>query len=166
MIERKSAGGSFATVGTVPFDTTAYHDGAVQAGTTYTYRVTAMKGTAHSSPTNEVDFTLSAMTSMDMGSPDMRMGSTMCHSAGCRAFASYCSTNACTCVALIADNPDPPCTGTMVTCTTDPCAGKTASCNHGTGRCQRQQPEGFSGQLLVRNARHAKFLEESINPAP
>lgn len=135
-IERKAAGGAFASVGTVPFDTTAYHDGTVQAGMTYTYRVMAMNASgATSSPTNEVDFTLSSMASMDMGSPDMSPGSSTCHQAGCRKFASYCSTNACTCIALIRDNPDPVCAGTMVTCTTDPCAGKTASCNHGTGQC-------------------------------
>ena len=131
MIERKTAGADFATVGSVPFDTTAYHDGTVTVGTLYTYRVRAMKGDVMSSPTNEVDFTAT------MSMPDMAMsaGSAACHTVGCRTFASYCSTNACTCIAVIKDNPDPTCTGTMVSCTTDPCAGKTATCNHGTGKC-------------------------------
>jgi hypothetical protein len=131
MIERKDAGASYAAIGTVPFDTVAYHDGTVEAGKTYTYRVTAMNGTAHSAPSNEVDFTAPMTASVDMATS----GSATCHSAGCRTFASYCSTNACTCIALIKDNPDPVCAGTMVTCAVDPCAGKTATCNHGTGQC-------------------------------
>jgi hypothetical protein len=130
MIERKEGGGSFATLGTVPFNTTAYHDGTVQAGTTYTYRVSAMRGTEHSAPSSEVEF-----TAMVTAPADMAMGSATCHSAGCRTFASYCSTNACTCIAIIKDNPDPVCAGTMVACVVDPCAGKTATCNHGTGKC-------------------------------
>lgn len=132
VIERKTTG-DFAVLGTVAFNTTAYHDGALEAGATHTYRVRARNAEGTSDPSNEG--TLDAST-IDMTMPmDMNPGSATCHSAGCRAYSSYCSTSACTCIGVIADNPDPPCTGTTVTCTADPCAGKTASCNHGTGAC-------------------------------
>jgi hypothetical protein len=73
----------------------------------------------------------------DLAGPrDMKMGSTTCHTAGCRKFSSYCGS--CTCIALIADNPDPDCGGMMVTCAMDPCLGKTATCNHGNGMCVLQ----------------------------
>lgn len=77
---------------------------------------------------------MTTVQSGDMaGMPDLKMPSTACHTAGCRKFSSYCGS--CTCIALIADNPDPDCGGMMVTCLTDPCVGKTVSCNHGTGMC-------------------------------
>ncbi len=58
MIERKTGTGSFATVGTVPFDTTQYHDAPVTSGTTYVYRVMAVGSAGHASgvPSNEVTF--------------------------------------------------------------------------------------------------------------
>ncbi len=137
LIERMTAGGAFAMLASVPFNTTAYHDGSVVVGMTYTYRVAAMNAGGMSSPSNEE--MLTAPDSVDMAKPsDMNMGSDTCHAVGCRAYSSYCSTAACACVAVISDNPDPSCTGTTVNCAVDPCAGKTASCNHGTGACAVQ----------------------------
>ncbi len=69
---------------------------------------------------------------------DMQQGSMFCHNAGCRTFASYCSTDPCKCLALIADHADPMCTGTMVTCTVNPCTGKSAVCSHASGMCTIQ----------------------------
>jgi hypothetical protein len=62
MIERKTGGSGWTAVGDVPFDTTQYHDGSIQAGATYTYRVMAMpKSGGHDEEngafSNEVDFT-------------------------------------------------------------------------------------------------------------
>ena len=42
-IERK-AGGSFGVIGSVTFDTVAFHDEPLNAGTVYTYRVRATRG--------------------------------------------------------------------------------------------------------------------------
>jgi hypothetical protein len=75
---------------------------------------------------------------MAMSPPDLNPGSALCHNAGCRKFSSYCSTDPCKCIALVADNPDPTCTGTMVTCTVDPCDGEVAACNQGNGKCVLQ----------------------------
>lgn len=134
MIERKLAGGAYATLTTVPFNTTAYHDSTVVAGMTYTFHVMAMSTAGVSEPSNEGSLMATGTTPDDMGSA----GSATCHQAGCRAFSSYCSTDACTCIPLIADHADPVCTGTTVSCLSDPCAGKTSGCNHGTGMCVLQ----------------------------
>lgn len=61
-----------------------------------------------------------------------------CRTIGCRAFSSSCSTSACTCIPLLADEPDPRCDATMVSCLIDPCEGKTAVCNKTTRRCEIQ----------------------------
>lgn len=42
MIERMNDKADWKTIGTVPFDTTQYHDATITAGTTYMYRVMAM----------------------------------------------------------------------------------------------------------------------------
>lgn len=42
MIERKMVGEDWMTVGTVPFNTTTYHDPQIMAGATYMYRIMAM----------------------------------------------------------------------------------------------------------------------------
>ena len=65
MIERKSQGGAWESVGSVPFDTTQYHDADIQAGVSYTYRVMAMpKSGGHDTESgafsNEVAFTAPA----------------------------------------------------------------------------------------------------------
>ena len=65
MIERKTDGGAWTTVGNVPFDTTQYHDASIQAGTNYTYRVMAMPKSGghdeeHGAFSNEVTFTAPA----------------------------------------------------------------------------------------------------------
>lgn len=76
------------------------------------------------------------LAATDMASAaDLKMGSTACHTVGCRAFSSNCATTGCTCIAVIADNPDPTCMGATMSCPTDPCDGKSATCNHGTGAC-------------------------------
>lgn len=41
-IERMAEGGDFEEVGSVPFDTTQYHDGNLEPGATYRYRVMAI----------------------------------------------------------------------------------------------------------------------------
>ncbi len=130
MIERKTGTGSYSALSSVPFNTTAYHDGTLETGMLYTYHVIAMNAAGMSGPSNEVSLTAAATGDMAMPA-----GSAACHQVGCRAFSSYCSTTGCKCIGVIADNPDPTCTGTMVTCTADPCQGKTASCSHGTGMC-------------------------------
>lgn len=58
MIERKTGTGAFTSVGTVPFDTTQFHDAPVTSGTTYVYRVMAMGSGGHlaGSTSNEVTF--------------------------------------------------------------------------------------------------------------
>lgn len=54
MIERKSEGADWMTVGTVPFDTTQYHDAKVEPAMTYTYRVMPMaKDGKHGPASNE-----------------------------------------------------------------------------------------------------------------
>jgi hypothetical protein len=61
MIERMMGTNAYAEIATVPFDTTAYHDANLAAGT-YMYRVMAMpKDGAHGTDTkfsNEVTITL------------------------------------------------------------------------------------------------------------
>ena len=42
MIERKTGSADWSTIGTVPFNTTLYHDAGLTPGTTYVYRVMAM----------------------------------------------------------------------------------------------------------------------------
>jgi hypothetical protein len=42
VIERKSGAEDWTTIGTVPFDTTQYHDGSAAPGATYVYRVAAI----------------------------------------------------------------------------------------------------------------------------
>lgn len=42
MIERKSGSSDWTTIGTVPFDTTQYHDANLDSTMTYTYRVMPM----------------------------------------------------------------------------------------------------------------------------
>ncbi|MEO8211544.1 MAG: fibronectin type III domain-containing protein [Myxococcales bacterium] len=61
MIERMVGAAAYATLASVPFDTTQYHDAPLTAGTTYMYRVMAMpKAGGHDSGTtkysNEVNF--------------------------------------------------------------------------------------------------------------
>jgi len=56
VVMRKDAASAFAEVGTVPFDTSQYHDGIVVAGTAYTYMITAINGGGEAS-SNEVQFT-------------------------------------------------------------------------------------------------------------
>src|SRR5262245_52809052 len=54
-IERKVDQGNaaFATLDSVPFDSTIYHDAAVAPGTTYAYRVRAKRATSYSAYSNE-----------------------------------------------------------------------------------------------------------------
>lgn len=52
-VERKSAG-AFAKIASVVFDTTQFHDSAVTAGTSYTYRIRAITASAASEYTAEV----------------------------------------------------------------------------------------------------------------
>jgi hypothetical protein len=56
MVMRKdvTAGGDYQTVGTVPFDTTSYHDAPLASGTTYMFMVMAVNG-AGTSNSNEVE---------------------------------------------------------------------------------------------------------------
>ena len=61
MIERMVGSGSYETLATVPFDTTAYHDAPLTIGTTYMYRVMATAKSGHSADakySNEVTFML------------------------------------------------------------------------------------------------------------
>jgi hypothetical protein len=62
MVERKVGTGSYEVLATIPFDTIAYHDAPLTAGTTYMYRVMATpKSGEHSAETkysNEVTFML------------------------------------------------------------------------------------------------------------
>lgn len=53
MIERKDPGGQFVDKFTVPFNITQYHDSAVTAGSTYSYRVRAMSDGGESGYSNE-----------------------------------------------------------------------------------------------------------------
>jgi hypothetical protein len=54
MIERKSGSGNWETIGTVPFNTTQYHDANVMSDTEYMYRVMAMsKQGTHGPASNE-----------------------------------------------------------------------------------------------------------------
>lgn len=54
MIERKTAGADWETIGTVPFDTTQYHDADVDPSMTYMYRVMPMsKDGKHGPASNE-----------------------------------------------------------------------------------------------------------------
>lgn len=54
MIERKASGGDWKTIGTVPFDTTQYHDADVDPSMTYMYRVMPMsKDGKHGPASNE-----------------------------------------------------------------------------------------------------------------
>ena len=51
MIERKTGGGAFQALASVPFDTILYHDAPLTSGTTYTYRVMAMGKSGHTAET-------------------------------------------------------------------------------------------------------------------
>jgi hypothetical protein len=54
MIERKSGSADWTTIGTVPFDTTQYHDANVDPTLSYTYRVMPMsKDGKHGPASNE-----------------------------------------------------------------------------------------------------------------
>lgn len=71
MIERKVGGADYATLTSVPFDTTQYHDANLTSGVTYRYRMMAMgKQAGKDSPySNEVTFLLGAGSS-DAGARD------------------------------------------------------------------------------------------------
>ena len=57
MIERmKHGAGGYEPLASVPFNTTAYHDAPLVAGTVYMYRITAMNDDGESD-SNEVSFT-------------------------------------------------------------------------------------------------------------
>jgi hypothetical protein len=63
MLERKAGTGNFEVYKSLDFNTTQYHDAAITAGMTYTYRVMAMpkSGGGHTASTqysNEVTFML------------------------------------------------------------------------------------------------------------
>jgi hypothetical protein len=63
MIERMMGTSAWSTVGTVPFDTTQYHDGNL-TGTMYMYRVMAMpKSGGNGAYSGEVMFTATASSS-------------------------------------------------------------------------------------------------------
>lgn len=71
MIERKVGGADYATLTTVPFDTTDWHDPNLTSGVTYRYRIMAMGKQAgkDSGYSNEVTFLLGAGSS-DAGARD------------------------------------------------------------------------------------------------
>lgn len=56
VVLRKTATTSYAEVGTVPFDTSQFHDAVVVAGTAYTY-VIAARNDAGEASSNEAAFT-------------------------------------------------------------------------------------------------------------
>lgn len=56
-IERKTGAGAFAEIATETFNIEQYHDMAVVAGTTYTYRVMARNAAGMSAPSNEISIT-------------------------------------------------------------------------------------------------------------
>jgi alpha-tubulin suppressor-like RCC1 family protein/fibronectin type 3 domain-containing protein len=53
LVERKTGSGIFATVGTTPASVTSFTDETVEQGTTYTYRVRSVNGSAQSPPSNQ-----------------------------------------------------------------------------------------------------------------
>lgn len=59
VIERKQGAGAWTMIGTVPFDTTQYHDATVSPGMAYLYRVSASAG-GDRAPSAEVTFTAPA----------------------------------------------------------------------------------------------------------
>jgi hypothetical protein len=68
MIERMAGSSDWSTIGSVPFNTTQYHDANLTPGTTYMYRVMAMPKSGGSGPySNEVTFVAPA-DSMAAGS--------------------------------------------------------------------------------------------------
>lgn len=56
MVMRKTSGGTYEEVATVPFNTVQYHDEPLTTGTTYSYTVMAINADGSSS-SNEVTFT-------------------------------------------------------------------------------------------------------------
>lgn len=71
---------------------------------------------------------------MDAGAMDSgpKMG---CQSPNdCKLFSSYCSTAACKCIPLMANQPNPVCDAGMVTCLIDPCKNKNPDCDD-AGMC-------------------------------
>jgi hypothetical protein len=59
LVERKEAPGVFVELDSVPFDTTLYHDAAVNLGHRYTYRIRAKRGATDSAYSNEATADLS-----------------------------------------------------------------------------------------------------------
>ncbi|MGC4032062.1 MAG: DNRLRE domain-containing protein [Tepidisphaeraceae bacterium] len=76
-IERKTVGGTWATVGTVAANVLTFTDGTTSATTSYTYRVIAVNAAGDSASSNESTVTTPAvtpttpvaLTSVDIGSP-------------------------------------------------------------------------------------------------